>query len=178
MSHPRLTQIIKKVEHIVEALPLGQFPMPLEIARSLFTELKPTELAELANAQLIELVSAAIRGKRRRERKADPFQPFLEGFQGQFIRLPLPEGKAFVLINGTIPMFRKTRREILARNHEKAQADPRIARIDKLIEEMEPYAGGHSRTFTLGRYCEVKAAGMTPKEAARQARREFRSHRL
>lgn len=89
--------------------------------------------------------------------EAGPYQMFLVGFESLAERLPLP-GRGKPLAMATIVDLRRSLK--ITRHKAWEKVKPTIA----LIKDMAPYAKTR-RGLTVERYCELRAAGVSPRRA-------------
>lgn len=91
----------------------------------------------------------------------NPYQMFFEGFRSFDERLPMKlrrgGAKMTSLGSATITELRGNLRA------QRDKASAKAQRTVKLIEEMAPYSK-HARGLTVQRYCELRAAGVKPRE--------------
>jgi len=124
--------------------------------------------ADWATEKLTVSARSELRARKLASRQPDPYQMFFEGFKSLTERLP-QKGHTIPLAKATVTDLRRT----LSVLHGQADAikQPTLA----LIEEMSPYSKVE-HGLTVARYCELRAAGVTPKSlrAERLARRRGR----
>ncbi len=121
-------------------------------ARS-FLEQEP----DLARLFLIEETERIMRHEERmleRPRHENVYQMFLLGFASLEERIPLKTGK-IALAKATLTALEETLTVI----RKKVAKHPEITRVEALIEGMRPYIAEHPG-LTVGRYCELRAAGV------------------
>jgi hypothetical protein len=125
---------------------------------------------EWARERLVLLTQARIKVVRRQNAGPHPYQMFLEGFRGLSVSLSLKSGGRVPLAKATITTLRKELKS------QKPVFGAKAQRLMDLIDEMKPYADVQ-RGLTVQRYCELRAAGVTPKEFAQDAKPKSRSRR-
>lgn len=113
--------------------------------------------SDLFTAWALERLAEVVRTARRAQRQASPYQALLFGFSGLNERVPFRGGRA-VLSEMTLMDLRASLKL------DRDKVTPKAQRKISLIEAMTPYAAVQ-RGLTVGRYCELVAAGIPPKLA-------------
>lgn len=113
--------------------------------------------SDLFTAWALERLTEVVRTARRVRRQMSPYQALLFGFSGLNERLPVRGGRA-VLSKMTLMDLRASLKQ------DRDKVTPGAQRKISLIEAMTPYAAVQ-RGLTVGRYCELVAAGVPPKLA-------------